>query len=289
MEQEQARLVSRDGNWAVVHLPGRAFPGVHVQGDTFAEVRRQLADAARRLRMAPGDPDASDDLDHAVEEMTQMQQYYEAVLAQRGIRLPYRSDADGSPPAIVTLVCGASGVGKSHVAKALARRYGIPLAEVDDLVTGLKVLTTPDQVPMLHLWDALPKARDWTADQVVEHTVAVAEELQPGIEAVVADHVAAEAPVVIEGDYLLPDLVAGFGDAVRAVVISEPDEDQIVANYLSREPDTAQQHSRAAVSARFDAELTRRAARLGVPVVTARPWLDGADRADAALRSQGRF
>jgi hypothetical protein len=75
---------------------------------------------------------------------------------------------------------------------------------------------------------------------------------------------------------------------VRAVVLSEPDEGQIVANYLSREPDTAQQYSRAAVSARFDAELTRRAARLGVPVVTARPWLDGADRADAALRSQGR-
>jgi 2-phosphoglycerate kinase len=195
---------------------------------------------------------------------------------------------DTAPPPVldwtVTLVCGASGVGKSRVAVALARRYGVPLAEIDDVVTAVKALTTPDQLPALHLWDTDGTARAWTPARIVEHTIGVASALRPGIEAVIADHLEAAAPVVMEGDYLLPDFALGFGDAVRAVVISEPDEDQIVANYLSREPGAAEQRSRAVVSARFDAELRMRAGRLGVPVVAARPWPGSVERVDAALR-----
>ena len=108
--------------------------------------------------------------------------------------------------------------------------------------------------------------------------------MRPGIEAVITDHIRSATPVVVEGDYLLPDVGAGFGDHVRTVVISEPDERQITANYLSREPGTAEQRFRAAVSAGFDAELRVRAARTGVPVVAARPWSDNVDRVDAALR-----
>jgi 2-phosphoglycerate kinase len=187
-------------------------------------------------------------------------------------------------PWIVTLICGASGVGKSRVAIALARRYGVPLAEVDDIVTAVKALTTPKQLPMLHLWDTQPEAMQWAPARIVQHTIAVAEDMRPGIEAVIADHIEFAAPVVMEGDYLLPDFVTGFGDAVRAVVISEPDEDRIVANFLSREPGGAEQRFRASVSTYLDAELSTRAARIGVPVVPARPWSDGLDRVDTALR-----
>jgi 2-phosphoglycerate kinase len=185
---------------------------------------------------------------------------------------------------IVTLVCGASGVGKSRIAIPLARRYGVPLLEADDIVTALQALTTPEQVPILHLWDTRPEARTWTPAAIAEHTIAVAEVMRPGFEAVIADHIEYAAPVVMEGDYLLPDLRSGFGDAVRAVVISEPDEDRIVTNYRSREPDAGEQRHRARVSTRVDAELTIRAARAGVPVVAARPWSGSADRVDAALR-----
>ncbi len=38
----------------------------------------------------------------------------------------------GRPPWTVTLVCGASGVGKSRLAVPLAVRYGVPLAEPDE-------------------------------------------------------------------------------------------------------------------------------------------------------------
>lgn len=184
---------------------------------------------------------------------------------------------------IVTLICGASGVGKSSIAVPLARRYGVPVAEADDIVTAVNALTTPDQTPILHLWDDQPDAHDWTPARLADHTIAVAEELRRGFEAVIADHVASATPVVMEGDYLLPDLGIGFGEAVRAVVVSEPDEDRIVINYRSREAGAGEQRLRARVSALIDAELSIRAARVDAPVVAAWPWTDSLDRVDAAL------
>ena len=186
---------------------------------------------------------------------------------------------------VVTLVCGASGVGKSRIAVPLARRYGVPLAEADDVVTALKALTTPAQLPMLHLWDTDPEVQTWTPQRVAEQSIALAEALRPGFAAVIADHLEFAAPVVLEGDYLLPELATGFGGAVRAVVVSEPDEDRIVANYLIREPGVREQRFRATVSALLDTHLSARAARLGVPVVPARPWADSVERVDWALHA----
>ncbi|MFD6679373.1 DUF6959 family protein [Micromonospora parva] len=53
-------------------MPGRACPGVHVQGDTFAALLTQLADAARLLRQDPDHREALDELDHAVRERRQL-------------------------------------------------------------------------------------------------------------------------------------------------------------------------------------------------------------------------
>jgi hypothetical protein len=89
MELESAVVLSRAGNCAVVQLPGRAFPGVHVQGDTFAALRTQLAAGARALRVDPGDHGALDELDHAIQEIEAIVAVYEHALSERGIRLPY--------------------------------------------------------------------------------------------------------------------------------------------------------------------------------------------------------
>ena len=64
-------------------------------------------------------------------------------------------------PWIVTLVCGASGTGKSYLARPLAERYGAPLAEADDIVTALQAITTPEQQPVLHFWQTHPQFRSW--------------------------------------------------------------------------------------------------------------------------------
>jgi 2-phosphoglycerate kinase len=187
-------------------------------------------------------------------------------------------------PWIVTLVCGASGAGKSRVARPLAARYGVPLAEADDVVTALQAITTPEQQPVLHFWATHPEVRDWAPERIAARHFEVASALRPAYAAVIADHVEFATPVVFEGDYLLPELAAEAGEAVRAVVVDEQDEDQITANYLEREPAARQQRNRARVSALVSAELARLARQCGVPVVPARPWRDGLDRVDQALR-----
>jgi hypothetical protein len=94
MNGQHARILARGGNIAVVHLDSRAFPGVLVQGDTFAELQRQLADAAARLRGNPDDVEALSDLEYGINELAQVLRFYEATLADFGIRLPYSSSAD---------------------------------------------------------------------------------------------------------------------------------------------------------------------------------------------------
>jgi predicted RNase H-like HicB family nuclease len=86
---EHANVLARDGNVAVTQLAGRAFPGVHIQGDTFAELQRQLADAVSQLRHTRDDADAWADLDSAVEELTQMLRFYESVLEEHDVQRPY--------------------------------------------------------------------------------------------------------------------------------------------------------------------------------------------------------
>lgn len=184
---------------------------------------------------------------------------------------------------IVTVVSGASGVGKSRVAVPLALRYGVTVTEADDIVTALRALTTPEQARELHFWDTHPEAHTWEPERIALQHIALCEALTPGLRAVIADHVDFDAPLVIEGDYLLPDLVTGLGPEVRAVVISESDEDRLVENFGAREPG-AHQHKRAQVSVLVDKELTGRATAIGVPVVAARPWETGLERVDRALR-----
>jgi 2-phosphoglycerate kinase len=198
------------------------------------------------------------------------------------------TSASHPPPWTVTLICGASGVGKTSVAEPLAARYGTPLAEADDIVTALKAVTTPEQIPVLHFWDTHPEAWSWPPGRIADLHLQVVDAMRPAFAAVIADHVEFGAPVVFEGDYLTPELVDGFGGAVRAVVLDEPEEDRMVANFLAREPDGGEQRGRTRVSLELGARLRERAARVGVPVVPVRPWAGALDRMDRVLRTAHR-
>ncbi|MCM4078239.1 DUF6959 family protein [Paractinoplanes hotanensis] len=92
MTDEQARVLARDGNVAVTQLAGRAFPGIHIQGDTFAELQRQFADAVSRVRHARDDTDAWEALDSAVEDLTQILRFYESALEKHDVARPYFRD-----------------------------------------------------------------------------------------------------------------------------------------------------------------------------------------------------
>jgi 2-phosphoglycerate kinase len=180
------------------------------------------------------------------------------------------------------LVCGAAGVGKSGVAIPLAARYGVPLGETDDIVTALMTITSAADQPVLHYWRTHPEVGSWSPERIADLHFSVAGVLFPALRAVIADHIEFGAPVVLEGDYLVPELVVGFGAAVRAVVLGEPDLDRITANLGGREPG-ADHGGRARVSLAIGARLVAMAQDVGVPVVPAWPWSDGFDRVAAAL------
>ncbi|MFJ6659908.1 hypothetical protein ACIQNG_26690 [Streptomyces sp. NPDC091377] len=187
-------------------------------------------------------------------------------------------EVQGTPDWRVLVVGGASGMGKTGVARALARRYDVPVVEVDDIVEALLAVTLPEHLPEVHFWRTHPEAARQAPASVVERQIAIAEALAPAVEAVVANHVDTDTPVILEGDYVLPALATPEGP-VRAVFLHEDDEAQVVANYLRREPDAGPQHHRARVSVLYGRWLAAQARAIGVPVIAPRPWEDLAVRA----------
>jgi 2-phosphoglycerate kinase len=179
----------------------------------------------------------------------------------------------------VLLIGGASGTGKTSVSYRLARLYEVGIAEVDDLWMMVEALTTPEQQPILHRWRTDPTAFDWPAQRIVEHTIAVARTLAPGLRAVIDNHLEFGPPLVLEGDYVTPELIhAGEGDRVRAVFLHEPIVERIEANFLEREPEQGPQTKRAEVSWMYGAWLAQEARRRGIPVVEPRPWFTLVER-----------
>jgi 2-phosphoglycerate kinase len=190
----------------------------------------------------------------------------------------------------VLLIGGASGVGKSSIAYPLARHVGVGITEIDDFQAVLERMTTPAQYPAVHLFRTDPDAfvRLDGAGKL-RHAVAYATVMAEALEPVVANHLDGGSPIVLEGDFLLPAFAARGSFAgvaangrVRALFVTE-DREQIARNYAAREGQP--QHERAENSARHNDWLAEESARLGLPVLPARPWETGLSRALAALAS----
>jgi 2-phosphoglycerate kinase len=194
----------------------------------------------------------------------------------------------------VVLIGGASASGKSELSGPLALRLGLPLTLVDDLMITAKTLSTPQQQPALHAWDTAEDHSALTPEDIMAMHIASARALQPALKAVIADHLEFRTPFILEGDSLLPELAArpaltdAFGAGqVQAVFLSEPDEAQLIQNFLAREPDQGEQTFRAGMSVRVGGWLAAEARRLGLPVVSARPWSTTLNRVLTALGLPG--
>ena len=190
----------------------------------------------------------------------------------------------------VLLFGGASGVGKTSVSYRLAHEFGVGLTEVDDFHIVLKRMTTPEQQPALHFF-RLHAAEVLRMDdeQMLAHILDTSKAMSGAMELVIGNHLASSAPVVLEGDFLLPSLAVRpaydgipADGQVRAVFLYEADEQQILRNYRAREG-TDQPH-RARVSWYHSEWLRREAERLGLPAVPARPWDTVLERVIAALQ-----
>jgi 2-phosphoglycerate kinase len=178
----------------------------------------------------------------------------------------------------VLLIGGASGVGKTQLSYPLARHFGIGITEIDDFQVILERMTSPDQYPVLHLFRSNPDAFfRLDEDGKLAHSIEYGTVMSEPLEYVIANHLDDGPPIVLEGDFLLPALVAqptfdGIPAAgrVRALFVYEEDEVQIARNFLAREGDP--QPGRARITWRQSEWLRQEAARHGVPTIASRPW-----------------
>jgi len=200
-----------------------------------------------------------------------------------------RSQATGQPWHVL-LIGGAAGTGKTSVSYRLARHFDVAITEVDDFQVILERMTTPEQQPILHYWRTHPEAMEWPAEKIVELTISVSQAMLPALEAVIANHLESQTPVVLEGDYILPLLAAQTvfsgepnDGRVRAVFLYESDEEQLRANFLRREPEAGEQIKRAHVSWLYGEWLKGEAERVGMPALPARPWENLLERIQFAI------
>jgi 2-phosphoglycerate kinase len=102
----------------------------------------------------------------------------------------------------VLLVGGASGVGKTVLARTLARHYGVSLLLVDDVRLALQQVTTLEQQPALHYFLTTPDVWRQPEDDLLTGFVGVATALAPALGVIVARHLIVEGadPLIIAGD-----------------------------------------------------------------------------------------
>lgn len=157
----------------------------------------------------------------------------------------------------VFLIGGAPGAGKSTLGMALAARLGIGSLTIDDLVTAVQAVTTPETHPGLHLMWKTSHLEYFTngsveklkADAIKQHEAA-----WQFIRQVIRKHALKGSAVVIDGWHLWPEKVsqlelkniwAGWIIAAPAVLEERErknvewlqgssDPDQMLANFISR-------------------------------------------------------
>ncbi len=141
----------------------------------------------------------------------------------------------------VLLIGGASGVGKTSVAEAVARRLGVSLSQADSYRLMLERTTTADAFPALHRRSAAGGRPRAPETQPAAEWAEVAREVSGALEVVVAFHAATRAAMILEGDTLLPALasarvLAGVPTLrrVRAVFLHEPSASRLRARLVAR-------------------------------------------------------
>jgi 2-phosphoglycerate kinase len=186
----------------------------------------------------------------------------------------------------VVLVGGPSGTGKTMVAERVGLQFHVPWLQVDDLRLALQrsQVTLPRGTDALYFFLDHPDVSSLPPERLRDGLIAVGEVLFPALEVVIEHHVVTDKPLVIEGDGILPSLVARSavreyvaGGHVRAVFLIEPDESAIRSNMLARgrgfeARTTDEQHIEVQARQLYGQWLAEEAQRYGLPVLESRPW-----------------
>ncbi|MGE5677766.1 MAG: hypothetical protein ACM3ZR_06880 [Pseudomonadota bacterium] len=139
-------------------------------------------------------------------------------------------------------------------------------------------MTTREILPAIHYWSTGINWMDIGVSGNVKWLIDVSKEMIPGLKAIVDNHIEADVPVIIEGDFIHPEFAAAFENPkVKAIYICEPDKNQILQNYLARESGDLQ-YFRADISVEYGNWLVNTCGKLGINAIGSRPWDTAVDR-----------
>ena len=185
---------------------------------------------------------------------------------------------------LVLLIGGASGTGKSSFAYELARFYGVNVLEVDDVGQALKAMTTKETLSVLHYFSTGVNWLDIGVDGNKNWLIDVSAEMIPGFKAIVDRHIEDNLPIIMEGDFIHPDLCASFDRThVKSLFVVESDRQQVLNNFLARENGNLQ-NFRADISAAHGRWIAASCKKLGIPLIESRPWDTALQRTVDCLR-----
>jgi hypothetical protein len=186
----------------------------------------------------------------------------------------------------VTVVCGASGTGRTRFAYELAAQYNGHVIDTSDVLRAVRAMTGPEQYPELFTQEQ-PLAG--TAEELAAARLRAADVLAPAVRAVMTEQPRLRLDgfhkyphTVVTGRHALPTLAWDF-----AVILVET-KDQIQANLAGRYPRDDSPDLRVRASMLVQDELLRRGrehnrTRCHVVFVDARPWSDAVDRARSEM------
>lgn len=177
----------------------------------------------------------------------------------------------------VLFIGGSSGTGKSSIAYEIARFYGVNVLEVDDIHLSVETVTKKESFPAIHYWNTGVNWETVGINGNVNWLIDVSKEMIPVLKALVNRHIEDKLPIIIEGDFIYPEFTTSFDNPeVKSIFIIEPDINQIIQNYLSREGGDIQQY-RADISIAYGKWIADTCKQNNIRVIEARPW-------DTALR-----
>ena len=184
----------------------------------------------------------------------------------------------------VLFIGGASGTGKSTLAYELGKFYGVNVLEVDDIGQALKATTTKDILPAIHYGE---NWLDLGVEENIKWLINVSKEIIPGIKAIVDRHIVDKLPVIIEGDFIYPELTVSFANPkIKSIFLIERDKNQIINNYLAREGGDLQNY-RADICIGYGDWLKNECAKLEIKAIESRPWTNLMERVIDNVRAVG--
>ena len=198
----------------------------------------------------------------------------------------------GQPDWKVLLIGGSSGLGKTTIAQAVARHFGLSTLLVDDIRLALQQVTLPEQQPGLHIFSTDQEAAQRSPEQIRDGLIEVGLAMLPALKIIMAHHVVVEGvgPIVIEGDGILPQLAIQqeFRELkhfwglrtegeIRSLFLFEPEEEMIFQNFLRRGrgfQELAPEEQRRLVHASwlYGQWLSQEARTYQLPLIPVRPY-----------------